>query len=81
MTDTPSALDAEVMLRVRELAGTRAYVKASILGRRLPQVTQSRLYASLDRLEGAGHIERRRIADGRRTKNREYVLTSKEREG
>lgn len=78
MTDTPSALDAEVLLHLRALAPMRAYVKGTALGRRVP-VTQARLYASLDRLEGRGLIARRRIADGRRTKNREYVLTEQGR--
>lgn len=79
-TQATQELDAEVLMRCREFeAAGRTLITGTVLGRRFPQVSQSRLYSALDRLEGAGLIARRRINDGRPTKKREYVLTSKGR--
>lgn len=75
------ALDAQVLAVMQQLAPTRSYVKATVVLRLLHrqgvEVTIERLRGSLTRLDEAGLIAKRTIADGRPTKNREYVLTEK----
>lgn len=77
MTDSPALLDAEVLKLCREAGASVVTVRR--LAQRLPGVTVGRLHGSLDRLEREGCIGRRFIRDGRRTKKREYVVTSKGR--